>query len=274
VEPETAAARARRERSRVLFGSVADLYDETRSRYPAELIDALVATTRVAAGDAVLEIGCGTGQLTRSLAALGVRLTAIDLAPEMVAVAATHVDASVHFEVTPFEDLAAPHQSLRLIVSGTAFHWLDPAVAWKKIVQLLEPGGWLAVLETVEVYDDPVGPALRELWVDRDDGGAWLQKPRWTFEERIAETELFEAPVALAHVERRTMPPDQVIRLELTRATSLGYEPAVRESFTADLRAVVAPLDAIALEQRSTLTMPVPVCHSPERCRPTPPRTA
>jgi ubiquinone/menaquinone biosynthesis C-methylase UbiE len=256
VDPETAAARAKRERSRVLFGSVADLYDETRSGYPPELIDALVETTGLRAGDAVLEIGCGTGQLTRQLVPLGVHLTAIDLAPEMVALAATRVDAPVRFEVTPFEDLDAPAHSLRLITSATAFHWLDPAVTWTKVVRLLEPGGWLAVLETVEVYDEPIGAAVRQLWVDRsDDGGAWLRKPRRTVDQQIPETGLFEPPVVRAHAERRTMPAEQVVRLELTRATSLGYEPAVRASFTAELRAVVEPLGEIGLEQVSTLTM-------------------
>jgi SAM-dependent methyltransferase len=204
----------------------------------------------------VLEIGCGTGQLTRSLASLGVQLTAIDIAPEMVATASSRVDAPVRFEVTAFEDLVAVERSLRLVASGTAFHWLDPAVVWTKVVQLLEPGGWLAVLETVELYDDPVGAAIRQLWVDRsDDGGAWLAEPRWTFEDRVNETGLFEPAVVRVHEGRRTMPPDQVVRLELTRATSLSYDPDVRRSFTEDLQAVVEPLAEVALAQRSTLTM-------------------
>jgi len=64
---ETPEQRQTREQQRVLFDSVAELDDATRQSYPAEMVDAIVANAAIGPDAAVLEIGCGTGQLTRQL---------------------------------------------------------------------------------------------------------------------------------------------------------------------------------------------------------------
>ena len=83
---ESQAQRREREQRRTLFDSVAELYDAARQGYPAEIVDAVLANAAVGRGGAVLEIGCGTGQLTRQLAGRELRLTAIDIGPAMVEV--------------------------------------------------------------------------------------------------------------------------------------------------------------------------------------------
>src|SRR5262245_60423582 len=106
---ETEQQRAWRVSRRTLFDGVAADYDEVRPSYPDEIVEFLVTTAGVGPGDPVLEVGCGTGQLTRRLAPYGVALTAIDLGPSMVALARRNLAGTgVSFEVTPFEDFAAP----------------------------------------------------------------------------------------------------------------------------------------------------------------------
>jgi ubiquinone/menaquinone biosynthesis C-methylase UbiE len=71
VAGETRVQRRRREQRRGLFDAVAELDDATRRAipgYPAEGVDAVFANAAIVPGGAVLEIGCGTGQLTRQLA--------------------------------------------------------------------------------------------------------------------------------------------------------------------------------------------------------------
>jgi ubiquinone/menaquinone biosynthesis C-methylase UbiE len=66
--------------------------------------------------------------------------------------------AALSFQVSSFEDFAAADASFDLIVSGTAFHWVDPEAMFCKPARLLRPGGWLALLETGERYDDRCAP--------------------------------------------------------------------------------------------------------------------
>ena len=183
IEAESERDRDKRHRQRTLFDGIANL----------------------APGAEILEIGCGTGQLTERLAGHGFRLSAIDIGPSMIAAARRHLTgAEVSFQVTSFEDLAAADSSFDLIISSAAFHRIDPEVAFGKSARLLRPGGWLALLGTDEQYDHPLGPALDDLWVNHGDtGGAWNRRP--SDPDAIAATGLFEAPVCLAHEQRATL---------------------------------------------------------------------
>ena len=61
-----------------VFDKVADEYDRHRPAYPDELVDQACAIAGTASGDRALEVGCGTGQLTRSLIARGLHVTAVE----------------------------------------------------------------------------------------------------------------------------------------------------------------------------------------------------
>jgi len=217
----------------------------------------ILATSGVGAGDQVLEVGCGTGQLTRQLVPFGLALTAIDLGPAMVATARRAVGeagAGVDWRVTAFEDLDAPGGSFGLVVSATAFHWIDPDVGWAKAARLLRPGGWLAVIATREVYDEPVGSAVRNLYVRLGDDGAWVDRSRGPA-EALAATGLFDPAVERSAAERDTLPAVTVVGLEHTRATTLHFDDGTRSVFRADLRELLAGRPEIGLERQTTLTM-------------------
>ncbi|HEY2332172.1 MAG TPA: hypothetical protein VGH94_09625, partial [Acidimicrobiales bacterium] len=61
-----------------VFDEVPDLYDRVRPAYPDALFDDLVAITGLDDRSSLLEVGCGTGQATRSLATLGCSVTAVE----------------------------------------------------------------------------------------------------------------------------------------------------------------------------------------------------
>jgi ubiquinone/menaquinone biosynthesis C-methylase UbiE len=137
---ESEQERSKRRHQRTLFDSVAQLYEASRPGYPSTIVELAVATAGLGAGGAVLEVGCGTGQLTERLACFGFHLTAIDLGPSMISAAWRRLTGSaVSFEVASFEDFAAPEASFDLIISGTAFHWVDPEVRFRKPARLLRP---------------------------------------------------------------------------------------------------------------------------------------
>jgi len=203
VVPESEEQRRKRLHQRELFDGVAELYDASRRGYPEEVIDFLVTTAVLQPGSAVLEVGCGTGQLTEQLASCSLGLTAIDIGASMVAVAKRRVERSaVSFHVVSFEAFEAAEASLDLIVSATAWQWIDPDVRFDKAARLLRPGGWLALLSMGEKYDDPFGMNLLDMWVERaTDGGAWVKQRKLSDTEIVAGTGLFDVSVQKAHSE-------------------------------------------------------------------------
>jgi ubiquinone/menaquinone biosynthesis C-methylase UbiE len=254
MSPETDRQRDRRHHRRALFDGVAPRYDQYRLGYPDEIVEFVVATAALGANSAVLEVGCGTGQLTGELAAFGFDLTAIDLGAAMVAAAERRVaDPAVSFQAVPFEDFTAADGSFDLIVSATAFHWIDPEVRFGKPARLLRPGGWLALLDTGERYDDPFGAALLDLWLARRDDD-WPGRPPGEA-EAIAATGLFEAPIQRTHEQRLSRPVDAVVGVENTRATSLSWPAAARQEFTERLHLALRSQGEVQLTQETTLTM-------------------
>jgi SAM-dependent methyltransferase len=98
----------------------------------------------------ILEIGCGTGQATVRLAAIGCRVTAVELGSEMAAVARRNLAPYPHAEVviSAFEDWTLPPEPFDLVFAATAFHWIDPEVRVAKAADALRLDGVLAVVST------------------------------------------------------------------------------------------------------------------------------
>ena len=253
--PESERGRIKRHRQRVLFDRVAERYEASRPGYPAHVVDFVIATAGLGAGAAVLEIGCGTGQLTRRLASSRLRLMAIDIGPSMVAAARQRLSgADVSFEVTSFENLAAADASFDLVVSAAAFHWIDPEVAFSKTARLLRPGGWLALLGTDDRYDDPLGAELDKLWVTHGNtGGAWQRRP--ADPDAVSATGLLGAPVCTADSQQAVLPASDVIALERTRGTFLGWPEDSQRRFTAELRRLLDSHPAVHLTRHTSVTM-------------------
>lgn len=254
VIAETEAQRRTREQRRRLFDGVAGLYDATRPGYPAEIVDALCASTGVGRGAAVLEIGCGTGQLTRQLAGRDLNLTAIDIGAAMIETARRNVaDPMARFQVCSFEEFADSGH-FDLVVSATAFHWIDPSIGLAKAARLLWPEGWLALLTTGERYPEPLRTRLRELWIKYSHQTVrWADQPAWA--TALRETTLFGEMVEVRHTRPLRLPVRAVMGVEHTRATFLSYGKQDQEDFTAELWALLEPSSHVDLVQETLLAM-------------------
>jgi SAM-dependent methyltransferase len=223
---ETDAQRHKRERQRLLFDGIAEQYDASRQRYPAEIVDVIVATGDIGPGACVLEIGCGTGQLTTQLAGRGFNLTVIDIGPAMIARARANIsDPAVRIVVSAFEEFSGG--PFDLIVSATAFHWVDPEVGLVKAAQLLRPDAWLALLSTGERYPEPLATAVRDLWVRYNRTIVWAARPSWVSDLR--ETPLFGDVVEITHLRDLRLTEHRVVAVECTRATFLNTAKRTRQ---------------------------------------------
>jgi SAM-dependent methyltransferase len=128
-----------------VFDTVAAEYDRHRPTYPDELIDEACHAGGLGPGDRVLEIGCGTGQLTRSLVARGLSVTAVEPGQNLISLAG-HIAPGVEFVNRRFEDAELP-EPFAAAFSAAAFHWLDPEVSWRKVARSLTPGGLFALIQ-------------------------------------------------------------------------------------------------------------------------------
>lgn len=160
----------------LVFDRIAEDYDRVRRGYPPELVDAACEIGGLGPKSHVVEVGCGTGKLTRVLDERGFRVEAIDPGAELVRIARRHLgESSVHFHISRFEDLDLPAGAFAAVFSATAFHWVDPAVGWSKVARLLRPHGVLALLTHTIELDPEMLAAWRQVspeaatWDSRDE---------------------------------------------------------------------------------------------------------
>jgi len=161
---------ARTARRALSFGPAAERYDRLRPSYPADAL-------RWAIGDPparVLDLGAGTGLLSRALAALGHEVVPVEPDPAMRA-QLTAASPGLTPLAGSAEQVPLPDASVDAAVAGQAYHWFDRAVAHPEIARVLRPGGrfaaiwnrrdesvpWVAELSTV-TDDDTAGRGIRE----------------------------------------------------------------------------------------------------------------
>jgi SAM-dependent methyltransferase len=138
------------EQSRLSFGSVADVYDETRPTYPPE-------AARWMLGDAplrVADLGAGTGIFSRVLADLGHEVVAVEPDDEMRRRLA-ETSPGITVLAGSAEEIPLLDESVDAVTAAQAFHWFNRDLACPEIARVLRPGGVLAAISNGE--DESVG---------------------------------------------------------------------------------------------------------------------
>jgi SAM-dependent methyltransferase len=132
-----------------VFDEIATEYDRRRPTYPDELIDQACRVAGIGSGDHVLEVGCGSGQLTRGLVDRGLRVTALEPGKSLMALARQNLEGAgeVEFANAQFEDVLLAPGQFQAVFSASAFHWIDPKVSWQKAADVLVSGGTLALVQ-------------------------------------------------------------------------------------------------------------------------------
>lgn len=125
------------------FGAVAEQYDRARPSYP----DALVVDLLMHDPHDVLDVGCGTGKAARLFAARGLRVLGVEVDAGMAAVARGH---GIEVEVSGFESWDDRGDRFDLLISGQAWHWVDPDVGARRAAQVLRPGGVVALFWSMD----------------------------------------------------------------------------------------------------------------------------
>jgi SAM-dependent methyltransferase len=136
------------------FRRQATTYARFRRDYSDALYDAIEARAGRGAGRVALDLGCGTGFVTASLARRGWRATGVDFSAPMLAAARA---ASPHAVLVRARAEAQPVRAgcASLVSAGTAFHWMPPAPTVAEIARVLVPGGWCAIFWRLSIRTAP-----------------------------------------------------------------------------------------------------------------------
>ncbi|BCL14364.1 class I SAM-dependent methyltransferase [Micromonospora sagamiensis] len=226
------------------FGTAAAEYDRFRPRYPEAALrwalDGLAPAARI------VDLGAGTGILTRSLLALGHPVTAVEPDPGMRARFADATPGVVALAGTA-ESAPLPDGYADAVLAGQAYHWFDRERAHPEIARVLRPGGTLALV-----------------WNLRDDRTPWV-----TELNRIAEigdtvdhllasvTDLgpeFAAPEWAEFPHTTVLTPDELLGMVRTRSHYLTAGPEHRRRVDRELRDLLRSHPD--LSGRETLVLP------------------
>jgi SAM-dependent methyltransferase len=151
---EAEAASAERQRRASSFGTAAAQYALNRPGYAAAAIRWCLAPVSDARPVRAVDLGAGTGILTRALGDLGADVVAVEPDPAMLAELRRQLPG-VRTAEGSAEAIPLPDQSADAVLCGQAMHWFDLDRALPEIARVLVPGGVLAGLWNVE--DDRVG---------------------------------------------------------------------------------------------------------------------
>ena len=136
------------------FGEAAEAYERGRPEYPEAIIDWLLAD----APSTVIDLGAGTGKLTRGLAGRVETIVAVEPDPMMRAALSERLPGTSVIAGTG-EDLPLRDAYADLVVAGQAWHWVDPVRAVPEVARVLRPGGSLGMV-----------------WNDRDEDDPWIAR--------------------------------------------------------------------------------------------------
>jgi len=140
------------------FASAADVYDRARPSYPEEAVAWMAQRCELGEGKTVVDVGAGTGKLTRLLPPTRAHVIAVEPVAEMRA-KLTGVQA---LDGTA-EEIPLPDGSADVITVAQAFHWFDHERALPELHRVLKPGGYLALFWNSRDLADPVQNSVEEL---------------------------------------------------------------------------------------------------------------
>src|ERR1700750_267595 len=170
------------------FGSAADAYERGRPGYPAKAIRWLERRLELGPGRTVVDVGAGTGKLTRELVSSGATVVAVEPVPAMRAVLEETAPEATALDGTAAA-LPLGGGSVDAVVVAQAFHWFDAPVALAEFHRVLRPQGRFALIWNRRLREQPLWRAISEITEPyRHDTPAYY---RGEWRQPVAATSLF-----------------------------------------------------------------------------------
>jgi SAM-dependent methyltransferase len=223
------------------FDRAGDDYERGRPGYPAEAVELLVGELGIGRGSRVLDLGAGTGKLTRQLVPTGAQLVAVEPVAGMRGKLREIVPSVLALEGTA-ESIPLGEESVDAVVCAQAFHWFDAERALKEVRRVLAPGGGLALIWNVRDESVDWERRLTELMRRYESGAPRKRWGRWR--------DAFERTTLFTPLQERQFTHSQEGDVEtmLARVASISFVSALadedRAAFLDEVRALVEPHDS------------------------------
>jgi SAM-dependent methyltransferase len=230
---------------RLSFGNVAETYDRVRPPYSRVLLDRAERLLELDSHARVLDLGAGTGRVTRELALRFEHVVAVEPDERMRALHGEALEGSA--EAIPVED-----ESVDAVFVGEAFHWFDPDAAIPEIARVLRPRGGLAILWTHWWETEPPVPEealalLREPW-ERSQS---QRRPPW---RGAFDGSPFEPLRVERDTDEVTVDPDELLTLYSTTSALATLPVTEREALFDRVRPLLAGPYRLPLKHDLTWT--------------------
>lgn len=221
------------------FDAAAEAYGRARPPYPRELVDWLAATARLTEGDAVLDLGAGTGDLTVRLIEAGLAVHAVEPSRRMRALLRARLPAIEVCGDRAEELGTVADDRFDLVTAANSLHWLEPVQTYAQIRRVLRAGGHLGVIWHLPDRGDELQARLWRLVEDLHAGAAPYPgpvpggDPGWDglFDE------VGSASYGLVHRLPRALLPDYIG----SWSGVANLEPAARTELLAEVRVWTVP---------------------------------
>ncbi len=217
----------RYERQRTSFGAAAELYEQARPGYPAAVVDLLIPP----GARRVVDLGAGTGKLTRVLLDRGLEVVAVEPSAGMRAEFA-RVLPGVPVLAGRAEALPLDGVSVDAVVAGQAWHWVDPARAVPEVARVLVPGGSLGLVWNLRSADEP--------WVEQLDRVLGHDRARGEGDPEAPVVGPPFGPLDRNELSWRSeLPREAVVELVASRSYAIVLDPPERERLLAAVRGLL-----------------------------------
>ena len=194
------------------FNTAPTLYEDVRPGYPEKLIWDVIDISGLSDHSRILEVGCGTGKATRPFAERGYELVCLDIGADLIAVAKERLEGfpNVSFVEQAFEEWGSD-EKFDLVISATAFHWVDPKVRYLKTSEVLKSKGFLAVFSNQHVKKDEGFFAESQTLYDKYYAPPTTSRP--THATNFPGVEIFQYPIKRVYPWTQTYSSEQYIKL-------------------------------------------------------------
>ncbi len=229
------------------FEDVAEAYERGRPGYAPEAVAWLAARLALGPGKTVVDLGAGTGKLTRQLVETGSRVLAVEPIDAMRHVLAETVAEAAVLEGTA-EAIPLPDASVDAATAGQAAHWFRPDEATAELARVVRPGGAIGFVWNMRETGDELLARVEKLLAPYRERAPVPDSPRWG--EALARG-------PFTALERRDFEHVQELAAhDLPRLVSSysyigGLEPAERAAVLERVRALAEGVDRVRLPYRT-----------------------